>query len=536
MWSPKGTFLATFHEKGIQIWARILPSDSDKEVKWDLIARFEHMNVSLIDFSPCENYLITLNELPPSKDDRRNPGGLIIWDVVTGKKKRGFLGPTKRERQLEMATAAWPIFKWSHDDKYFARQGDGILQIYSTENFSLLDKKSMKIPHIASFIFSPKANIIAYWTPEVNSIPARVTLIDAGTKKELRQTALFSVSHIELFFHPDGKYLCSKVDRVTKSKKGRYTNFELFRLNRKNIPIEVLEYGEKERTGEFAWEPNGDRFAVIHGPNDAPGRNDVSIYTLFPSKGPKNEKIDELKLICTLENRAANQLHWSPRGRWLLLATVGSQQGTLEWYDTNNVVEVKKEVMDGKDMKVVMVDAVKMIGSGEHFLCSDISWDPSGRFVATCVTVWRNRTDNGYAIWNLHGKELVRESVDELFQFLWRPRPEPVLTSGDEKGIKKLIKKRRPDYEAEDKDLRDTMASGNKKRKMALRENWSQYTAKCKEVLEEEQQRYLDVLGDVIAADGTDSETIVETVEELVDVDVKVDFSKKMLTSDDERD
>ena len=538
MWSPKGTFLATFHLKGIQIWARSTPSNTEQgeEVKWDLVQRFEHMNVSLIDFSPCETYLITTNELNPTKDDWRNPEGIIIWDVVTGRKKRSFLSPTKKERMINAPSAQWPIFKWSHDDKYFARQSEGVLQIYSTESFALVDKKSMKIPHIASFLFSPKSNIIAYWTPEVRSIPAKVTLIEVPSKRELRTTALFSVAHIELFWHSDGKYLCCKVDRLTKSKKGRFTNFELFRLNRKNIPLEVLEFGEKERTVAFAWEPSGNRFAVIHGPNDAPGKSDVSIYTMTPTKGANMEKIDELKVICTLENKTANQLHWSPRGRWLLLASVGSQQGNMEWYDTNNVIQVKKEVMEGKETKTIMVDSVKMIGADEHFLCSDVQWDPSGRFVATWVSVWRNRTDNGYIIWNLSGRELARGNVDELFQFLWRPRPQPKLTSGDEKRIKKLIKERRREYEAEDKDLRDTLATGNRKRKMALRQSWEQYLAQCKAESEKEKQQYMNVLSDVTLSEDEEIETITEVVEELVDVKEEVDFSKKMLTSDDERD
>ena len=44
-WSPKGTYLATFHQRGIALWGG---------EKFKQIQRFSHQGVSLIDFSPCE--------------------------------------------------------------------------------------------------------------------------------------------------------------------------------------------------------------------------------------------------------------------------------------------------------------------------------------------------------------------------------------------------------------------------------------------------------------------------------------------------
>lgn len=44
-WSPKGSYLATFHSKGIALWGG---------EKFKQIQRFAHPGVQLIDFSPCE--------------------------------------------------------------------------------------------------------------------------------------------------------------------------------------------------------------------------------------------------------------------------------------------------------------------------------------------------------------------------------------------------------------------------------------------------------------------------------------------------
>lgn len=46
-WSPKGTYLATFHQRGIALWGG---------EKFKQIQRFSHQGVQLIDFSPCERY------------------------------------------------------------------------------------------------------------------------------------------------------------------------------------------------------------------------------------------------------------------------------------------------------------------------------------------------------------------------------------------------------------------------------------------------------------------------------------------------
>lgn len=95
-WSPKGTYLATFTSEALLCGGE----------KFKQIQRFSHQGVQLIDFSPCERYLVTFSPLMDTQDD---PQAIIIWDILTGQKKRGF--------HCE-SSAHWPIFKWSHDGKF----------------------------------------------------------------------------------------------------------------------------------------------------------------------------------------------------------------------------------------------------------------------------------------------------------------------------------------------------------------------------------------------------------------------------------
>lgn len=105
------------------------------------------------------------------------------------------------------------MFRWSHDDKYFARIGVDVLSIYETPSFGLLDKKSLKVSGIRDFNWSPTDNIIAYWVAENKDVPARVTLLEIPIRNEIRNKNLFSVADCKIHWQKSGDYLCVKVDR-----------------------------------------------------------------------------------------------------------------------------------------------------------------------------------------------------------------------------------------------------------------------------------------------------------------------------------
>lgn len=232
-WSPVGTYLATFHKRGIALWGG---------EKFTQLHRFAHDGVTMIDFSPCENFLVTFSASLAGFDD---PNAYIIWDIRTGAKKRSF--------HTDRGSIMWPTFKWSPDDKYFARVTPDTLSIYETPSMALLDKKSMKVNGIRNFSWSPTQNILAYWVAEDKDVPARVTLIEVPSRRELRAKNLFNVSDCRMHWQKSGDYLCVKVDRYVKAKKietdnkekqvfsGTYYNFEVFHMREKQIPVDSIE-------------------------------------------------------------------------------------------------------------------------------------------------------------------------------------------------------------------------------------------------------------------------------------------------------
>ncbi len=283
-WSPLGTFLVTFHQRGIALWGG---QDFHK------VQKFSHPGVQYVDFSPCERYIVTFAPHNPrgghhgGSDD---PSAIIIWESRTGVKKRAFNaeGPP-----------VWPIFKWSADGKFFARMSHGSgnnpsassLSVYETPSFGLLDKKSIKVAGMRDFSWSPTENILGYWVAEDKDVPARVTLIEIPSRNEVRVKNLFNVADCKMHWQKTGDYLCVKVDRYNKLRRdakdhhdkyaGIYYNFEIFHMREKQIPVDSVEV--KENVHAFSWEPVGSKFAIIHGESQ---QLSVSFYGVKTGQTP----------------------------------------------------------------------------------------------------------------------------------------------------------------------------------------------------------------------------------------------------------
>merc|ERR1712000_347728 len=146
-----------------------------------------HAGVELVDFSPCERFMVTY-----MFQDHSSNEAIIVWDIRSGEKLRTFKlkNPLDKDFQVQaeiseekpggkrverpmrgrivsldgrgICTIAEgntnhsniPLskvtalqdpnrLKWSPDGNYVARLGTGIIQVYSLPSMGLLDKKSL---------------------------------------------------------------------------------------------------------------------------------------------------------------------------------------------------------------------------------------------------------------------------------------------------------------------------------------------------------------------------------------------------------
>ena len=397
-WSPQGTFLASVHQQGVQLWGG--PSFGRQK-------QFPHPFVSLIEFSPNEKYITTWSNQPIVVEEGKGPLTLeeegkhiIIWDIITGKPLRSFVAhdlPAPPGIEGEVAPkrkVQWPAFKWSADEKYVARMRPGeSISIYTLPSMALLDKTSFKIEGIVDFEWSPgtvqregvktEEQLLCFWTPELGSNPAKVGLVSVPSKEIIRTRNLFNVTDAKLHWQSEGRYVCVKVDRHSKSKKSLATNLEIFRVKEKNIPCEVVE-SIKDPVINFAWEPKGDRFVLITAGEAVAGAAvaaKTAVHFFCPEK-VKGTGVGNFKLLKSIEKKNSNGIYWSPKGRFVVVGTVAVQQHfDIDFYDLDYEGEKPAEAQD-------LAANLMLMNSSEHYGLTDIDWDPTGRYVVTSASFW----------------------------------------------------------------------------------------------------------------------------------------------------
>nr|P56821.1 RecName: Full=Eukaryotic translation initiation factor 3 subunit B; Short=eIF3b; AltName: Full=eIF-3-eta; AltName: Full=eIF3 p110 [Nicotiana tabacum]CAA72721.1 PRT1 protein [Nicotiana tabacum] len=487
-WSPLGTYLATVHRQGGAIWGGATTSNR--------LMRYAHPQVKLIDFSLAERYLVTYSSHEPSNPRDSHAVVLNISDVRTGKVMRDFQGSADEFAvggTGGVTGVSWPVFRWSggKQDKYFARIGKNVISVYETETFSLIDKKSIKVENVMDFSWSPADPILALFVPECGNQPARVSLVQIPSKEELRQKNLFSVSDCKMYWQSNGDYLAVKVDRYTKTKKSTYTGFELFRIKERDIPIEVLELDNtNDKIPAFGWGPEGSPICCY--PSVTTPRPDIRFYSvpvwaLTPGLVSK---------LTTLKGKQANALYWSPGGRFLILTGLKGFNGQLEFFD---------------------VDELETMASAEHFMATDVEWDPTGRYVATSVTSV-HEMENGFNIWSFNGKLLYRILKDHFFQYLWRPRPPSFLSKEKEEEIAKNLKRYSKKYEAEDQDVSLQLSEQDREKRKKLKEEWEAWINEWKRLHEEEKMERQKLRDGEASDEEEEYEAKEVEVEEIINV------------------
>jgi len=420
-WSPSGSYLATFHQQGIALWAG---PDFKKKV------RFAHESVKHIQFSPTEDHILTWNGSHFTEND---DNAVRIFRVLTGECKK------KCKTPMVCPTGGeFPHFLWSQDGRYFAECTDNAILVRDTETFDLITdeegrKVRLKYDALHTFQWSPKDNVIAVWTLEKNNNPARLVLVEIPSRKELASRSRTQVE-ASMYWQSEGDYLCLLVTKLSKTKKKGTTNLEIFRLRDRNIPVDIVEVRDTVRG--FHWETKGNRFGVLT-TDDAGHHPKLLIYLLGSAK---------CEQICAfdLPSNSFNQVFWAPEGQYFVVAAIGQGDLLFGGLTPDNKLEI-----NFKD---------------EHFMLTDVQWDPSSRYVITAVTQqMQNEMGNfkysmeaGYSIWTFQGRKLFQQQKEKLWQISWRPHPTSLLPKEKQNDIRKNIKQFSKRYDALDDQAKDS--------------------------------------------------------------------------------
>lgn len=430
-WSSTGIYLSSYHQQGIML------SGGPDFVQ---INRFSHPGVSFVDFSKTDKFMVTYStQLIPDQSCN-----VIIWDISTGSIIKTFVFENVSECTI----------KWSFDDKYAAyANSNEIFLMNSSDSFNYVkggpSTTGLPANCVNSIEFSPSKNLLAYWCSEYENTPAKVAVIEIPTFNLLRVKNLFNISNCSLYWHSNSSYFAVSIDR-SKGKKN--SSIEIFRLNDKDISVELLEL--KSLLVSFSWEPNGDKFATIE--NDS-GKSIINFYNMKKPLKSNDYTVTskiEMGLIKTLERKSINLVLWNPKGRFFVLSGLENMSGNFEFYSITDKEEFE------------------LLSSVDNFNASHSDWDPSGRYFVSYQSYGSYKSDNNYTTWDFRGQHIRRQPIDILKKFSWRPRPKTMLSSTQIKDIKKNLKSYSAIYDEQDQAKAVSTQQHEEKSKQILISEW----------------------------------------------------------------
>jgi translation initiation factor 3 subunit B len=108
----------------------------------------------------------------------------------------------------------------------------------------------------------------------------------------------------------------------------------------------------------------------------------------------------------------------------------------------------------------------------EHFLMTEVTWDPSSRYVISAVTQAmaagiRYQTEAGFQMWTFQGKSLYKTPKEKLFQLAWRPHPPTLLADQKSKDIKANLRTYTKKYDSLDDANKENAKAQQQKERIA---------------------------------------------------------------------
>ncbi|KAI1822198.1 translation initiation factor eIF-2A [Xylaria intraflava] len=384
VYSPCGRFMA---------WAsteRVCIVDC---VAGHVLATLIVSNVFDVAFSPRGTYLSTWER--PAKDDNGDATkNLKIWrtteEIAEGSEKQPI------GRFVQKSQTGWNL-QYTSDEKYCARLVTNEVQFYSSSDLTTVWNK-LRVEGVTDFAIAPGQGYnVAVFIPERKGQPATVRVFNVPQfAAPISQKTFFKGDKVQLKWNSLGTSLIvlAQTD-VDKSNKSYYGETTLYLLSANGSLDARITLDKEGPIHDVAWSPNGREFGVIYG--YMPSKT-----TIFNHRAVASHSFP-------LAPR--NAIHFSPTGRFALVAGFGNLAGQIDVFDLE------------KDYKKICT-----IESGNPSVCQ---WSPDSRFIMTATTSPRLRVDNGVKLWHVGGGIMYHEDMVELYNVSLRPCLPENLSRGD---------------------------------------------------------------------------------------------------------
>lgn len=159
----------------------------------------------------------------------------------------------------------------------------------------------------------------------------------------------------------------------------------------------------------------------------------------------------------------------------------------------------------------------------EHYMASDVEWDPTGRYVVTSVSWWSHKVDNAYWLWTFQGRLLQKNNKDRFCQLLWRPCPPTLLGQEQIKAIKKDLKKYSKIFEQKDRLSQSKASKELVDKRRLMMEEYSRYKDSAIQLYNQQRELRLELRG------GVDTDELDSNVEDWEEETIEFFISEEII-------
>jgi len=520
-WSPKGSYLATYHVPGIVLWGG---------ETFEKLGRFPCPDVRNVIFSPCERYVLTITSdsdyglqrqrdrflvadaaKKPSaatsviaqatlqadgKEEERRTWTLkcTLWNIALQKPIESF--------EEEIPEGGQTSFKWSHDGNYYTLvKPEGIKLANMQKQVAKILKGTAGAIEVD---WCPTANVLSYVIRGTGERPDSIILYDVQKNVNVKTHHYFNLNSISLLWHPRGRFVMMQIVRHKTKKTYSYV-LGFIRYSEPGLPVE--EFNIENPVTRVAFDPVYDGFVTTSQvQNGSINVCQINSYRIGRTIEPYHTTTAPLPGHA---QASVYTIHFSPAGRWYILAALNTSSSApnLYFFDSHATTAAAASL------------AVEV---QEHV--SLITWEISGRYVitASCRAIqqvnvqasWRDKIKDVYNLWNFQGEQIASYSADRLFMVYWRPRPPTELTRKQLNEIQNNLKtKYWKKYEAYDNEERLSQTTEAQRRRMEIKAAWRKLKEDLKQTYADEAEERRN-LRDGARSDDEDEDLVEYELQE----------------------
>ena len=304
-----------------------------------------------------------------------------MWNTSDGSAKAGF-------HYKSYTPESWPPLRWTVDQRLCARAGvdelllfDGAFPVPSP-----VPLWRLPCPGIDAFYVSPDpAPLYSFITfsPTRGGRPGSAHLWSLPNVTSPVVSRSMQADGCRVEWAPEGSSALLELT-LAATADSYYGDSRAFLMSRSGVNM-ALEPPKEGSVHDFAWSPGSDTFIVIAGKSPPAA-------TLYSAKG-----------VPTFSFGAAahNTIRYSPNGMVVLLAGFGNMGGTMTFWDVG-----KKRLISHPANAQCVVNA---------------EWSPDSRYLLTATLRPRLQVDNGYKVWDYHGRCVAARDCDFLYDARWAP-------------------------------------------------------------------------------------------------------------------